>query len=114
MSLLIYDTDRTRDHSNDTGHSASIDDFCNLYKVGNELDSFIHESLLILRDHPTLNQQNSSLRLCLCLTLLNSCLLAYIVNISSFGHLPLVYTHFGTPSFTYVLPIQIDCFLPGL
>ena len=54
-----------RDHINDTGHSASIEDFCILDKVGNELDLLIHESLLMLRDRPTLNQQNSSIPLCL-------------------------------------------------
>ena len=54
-----------RDHINYTGHSASIEDFCILDKLGNELDLLIHESLLILRDRPTLNQQNSSIPLCL-------------------------------------------------
>ena len=51
----------TRDHVNSTGHSASVEDFCNLHNISNELDLLIHESLLILRDHPTLNQQNSSI-----------------------------------------------------
>ena len=47
------------------GHSASVEDFCILDKVGNELDVLIRESLLILRDHPMLNQENSSLPVCL-------------------------------------------------
>ena len=40
-----------------------IDDFCILDKTNNNLDSLIHESLLILRDRPTLNQQNSPIPL---------------------------------------------------
>ena len=46
-----------RDRIKSTGNSASIDDFCIIDNVGNELDLLIHESLLILRDGPTLNQQ---------------------------------------------------------
>ena len=55
----------TRDHINDTGHNASIDDFCIIDNACNEFDLLIHESLLILRDRPTLNKQNSSITLCL-------------------------------------------------
>ena len=54
-----------RDHIVNTGHSASINDFCIINTASNELDLLIHESLLILRDRPTLNQQNSSIPLCL-------------------------------------------------
>ena len=54
-----------RDHINDTGHNASLDDFCVIDNTSNELDLLIHESLLILRDRPTLNNQNSSIPLCL-------------------------------------------------
>ena len=54
-----------RDHIVSTGHSASINDFCIINTASNELDLLIHESLLILRDRPTLNQQNSSIPLCL-------------------------------------------------
>ena len=54
-----------RDHIKDTGHNASIDDFCIIDNTSNEFDLLIHESLLILRDRPTLNQQNSSIPLCL-------------------------------------------------
>ena len=49
-----------RDHINVTGHAASLDDFCILDKANHNFDLLIHESLLILRDRPTLNQQNSS------------------------------------------------------
>ena len=52
-----------RDHINETGHAASFDDFCILDKANNNFDLLIHESLLILRDRPTLNQQNSSIPL---------------------------------------------------
>ena len=52
-----------RDHINDTGHNASFHNFCNIDKANNELDSYIHESLLILWDRPTLNLQNSSIPL---------------------------------------------------
>ena len=44
-----------RDHIKDTGHSASLDDFCIIDKTNNELHLLIREGLLILRDHPTLN-----------------------------------------------------------
>ena len=39
--------------------------FCIINTASNELDLLIHESLLILRDRPTLNQENSSIPLCL-------------------------------------------------
>ena len=54
-----------KDHVNDTGHSASLDDFCIIDKVNNKLEFLIHESLLILKDRPTLNFQSSSISLCL-------------------------------------------------
>ena len=50
-----------RDHIKDTGHSASLDDSCIINKTNNELDLLIHDSLLILRDPPTLNFQHSSI-----------------------------------------------------
>ena len=53
----------TRDHINETGHAAPFDDFCILNKANNNIDLLIHESLLILRDGLTLNQQNSSILL---------------------------------------------------
>ena len=53
----------TRDHVNATGHAASLNDFCILDKANNNFNLLIHESLLILRDCLTLNQQNSSLPL---------------------------------------------------
>ena len=54
-----------RDHIKDTSHSASLDNFCIINKTNNELDLVIYESLLILRDRPTLNFQSSSIPLCL-------------------------------------------------
>ena len=54
-----------KDHVKDTGHSASLDDFCIIYKANNELELLIHESLLIPKDRPTLNFQSSSIPLCL-------------------------------------------------
>ena len=53
------------DHIKDTAHSASLDNFCTIDRTNNELDLLIHESLLILRDRPTLNFQSSSIPLCL-------------------------------------------------
>ena len=41
-----------RDHVSSTGHSASVEDFCILDNLRNELDLLIHEGLLILRDVP--------------------------------------------------------------
>ena len=52
-----------REHINETGHAASIDDFCILEKASNKFDLLIHDSLLISRDRPTINQQNSSIPL---------------------------------------------------
>ena len=54
-----------RDHVSSTGHSASVEEFCILDSACTELDLLMHESLLILRDRPTPNQQNSSIPLCL-------------------------------------------------
>ena len=51
------------DHIKETGHAASFDAFCILDKANNNFDLLIHESLLILRDRPTLKQQNSSIPL---------------------------------------------------
>ena len=42
------------DHIKDTGHSASLDNFCIIDRTNNELDLIIHESVLILRDRPHL------------------------------------------------------------
>ena len=42
-----------------------VNDFCIINTASNELDLLIHESLLILRDRPMLNQENSSIPLCL-------------------------------------------------
>ena len=63
-----------KDHIKETGHAASFDDFCILDKVKNNFDLQIHESLLILRDRPTLNQQNSSIPL-------------YLFNLPGLSHL---------------------------
>ena len=54
-----------RDHVSSTGHIASVEDFCILDNAGTELDLLVQDSLLILRDRPTRNQQNSSIPLCL-------------------------------------------------
>ena len=54
-----------RDHIKDTGHSASLDNFCIIDRTNNELELLIHESIPILRDRPTLNFQSSSIPLCL-------------------------------------------------
>ena len=42
-----------RDHINDTCHCVSFDNFCIIDKTNNKRYLLIHESLLILRDHPT-------------------------------------------------------------
>ena len=52
-----------RDHINDTGHSAYLDNLCIIDRINNEPDLLIHESLLILRDSPTLNFKSSSIPL---------------------------------------------------
>ena len=54
-----------RDHINQSGHAASPKDFSILDRANNELDLLIHESLLILRDRPVLNSQQSSIPLVL-------------------------------------------------
>ena len=63
--ICLVSRSSIRDHIVNTDHSASINDFCIINTASNELDLLIHESLLILRDRPTLNQQNSSIPLCL-------------------------------------------------
>ena len=53
------------DHISKSGHNGSLDDFHILSKTENSFDLLIHESLLILRDHPSLNSQQSSIPLVL-------------------------------------------------
>ena len=48
------------DHISKSGHNGFLDDFNILSKTENSFDLLIHESLLILRDHPSLNSQQSS------------------------------------------------------
>ena len=47
------------------GHAASLEDFSVLDRANNDFDLLIHESLLILRDRPSLNSQQSSIPLAL-------------------------------------------------
>ena len=53
------------DHINQSGHAASLEDFSVLDRANNDFDLLIHESLLILRDRPSLNSQQSSIPLVL-------------------------------------------------
>ena len=52
-------------HSFTTGHPVSPEDFSILSSTSNSTDLLIHESLPILRDHPTLNSQTFSIQLML-------------------------------------------------
>ena len=52
-----------RDHIEDTGHNAFLENFCIIDRTNNELDLLIHESLLILRDCPKLNSHSSPIPL---------------------------------------------------
>ena len=54
-----------RYHIKQTGHTASIDDFCIISKSNNSYDLLINESLLIQRDRPSLNSQLSSISMVL-------------------------------------------------
>ena len=54
-----------RDHIKQTGHTMSIGDFHIISKSSNSYDLLIHESLLIQRDRPSLNSQQSSISLVL-------------------------------------------------
>ena len=53
------------DHISKSGHNGSLEDFDILSKTENSFDLLIHESLLILRDHPSLNSLQSSIPLVL-------------------------------------------------
>ena len=53
------------EHIKQTGHCANLENFTILEKANNEYDLLIFESLLILRDRPSLNAQNSSIPLVL-------------------------------------------------
>ena len=53
------------DHINKSGHAASVEDFSDLDRAKNDFDLLIHESLLILRDRPSHNSQQSSIPLAL-------------------------------------------------
>ena len=52
-------------HSSTTGHPVSPEDFSIISSTSNNSDLLIHESLLILRDRPSLNSQTSSIQLTL-------------------------------------------------
>ena len=54
-----------KDYINRTGHAGSLDDFNIIAKASREFDLLIFESLLIARDRPSLNSQQSSITLCL-------------------------------------------------
>ena len=54
-----------RDHIDQSGHAASVNDFSILDRANNDFDLLIHESLLILRDRPEFNSQHSSIPLVL-------------------------------------------------
>ena len=43
------------DHISKTGHDASLENFEIISRADNSFDLLIHESLLILRDRPSLN-----------------------------------------------------------
>ena len=94
-----------RDHIKDTGHNASIDDFCIIDNTSNEFDLLIHESLLILRDRPTLNQQilDSSLSI-----LVPPALLLFSATLL-FPHLPLFasLSHIGYFRLFFYFPIGL-------
>ena len=53
------------DHISKSDHNGSLEDFDILSKTENFFDLLIHESLLILRDYPSLNSQQSSIPLVL-------------------------------------------------
>ena len=53
------------DHINQSGHAVSLEDFLVLDRANNDFDLLFHESLLILRDRPSLNSQQSSIPLVL-------------------------------------------------
>ena len=53
------------DHISQSGHAASFKDFSILDRAKNDFDLPVHESLLILRDRPDLNSQQSSIPLVL-------------------------------------------------
>ena len=59
ISSVIYN------HSSSTEHSVSPEDLSIISSARNSIDLLIHESLLILRDRPTLNSQTSSIQLTL-------------------------------------------------
>ena len=49
------------DHIKQSGHAGTLEDFSIISKSDNSFDLSIHESLLIQRDRPTLNSQQSSI-----------------------------------------------------
>ena len=53
------------DHISKTGHDASLENFEIISRTDNSFDLLIHESLLILRDRPSLNGQLPSIPLTL-------------------------------------------------
>ena len=65
---------------NKSGHAASVEDFSVLDRANNDFDLLIHESLLILRDRPSLNSQQSSIPLALFVVLSSGCTSLFIFH----------------------------------
>ena len=53
------------DHINKSGQATLVEDLSVLDRANNDIDLLIHEILLILRDRPSLNSQQSSIPLAL-------------------------------------------------
>ena len=53
------------DHIKQTGHIGKLEDFSTISRSYNSFDLFIHESLLIQRDRPNFNSQQSSISIVL-------------------------------------------------
>ena len=83
-----------RDHVKQTGHIASIDDFCIISKMDNSYDLLIHESLLIQKDRPILNSQQFSISMVLFL-------LCFFCLVCSLACSPLTRNFFYLP-FSYI------------
>ena len=65
QEIKSYVPSSIKEHICKFGHTASFDNFSILSKSDNSFDLLIHESLLIQRDRPSLNSQQSSIPLSL-------------------------------------------------
>ena len=102
LSQNVPSPSSNRDYVKQTGHIASIDDFCIISKTDNSYDLLIHESLLLQKDRPILNSQQSSIFYGAVLILLFHSLLVFPLLVCLLSH--------NTFSYCFFLYFYLYCY----